>query len=74
MEIYFGVKLNNFAIKKGKQSDRSFGLIYYTENVEVWIKKWNQVIQDGKGKYQHLKDQLEYGVQNNNEGLSYLRE
>ncbi|KOS61082.1 hypothetical protein FJQ98_26380 [Lysinibacillus agricola] len=55
-----------------KQSDREFGLIYNSDNVEVWVKEWNQVIQEVRGKHQFLQKQLELEIQNDEEGLEYL--
>lgn len=70
--ILLGIKLNSHAQREMKQSDREFGLIYNSDNVEVWVKEWNQVIQEVRGKHQFLQKQLELEIQNDEEGLEYL--
>ncbi len=71
--ILVGSKLSDFAKQKCKQSDRPYGLIIKGENYEVWIREWNQIIQEAKGKLKYLKDKLEYSISDNSEGMSYLR-
>lgn len=71
--ILIGIKLDSFAKKKVSQSDRPYGLLTKTDNIEVWVKEWNQIIQEAKGKHKFLKDKLELEVRDNEEGLKYLR-
>jgi Histidine kinase-, DNA gyrase B-, and HSP90-like ATPase len=74
--ILLGTKFDKYTKKELNQSNRPQGLLYKSNdiNLEVWVKEWNQVIQEAKGKYQHLKDKLELNMTNNEEGLNYLRE
>lgn len=71
--ILIGIKLDKYARRKISQSDREPGLISKTENIEVWVKEWNQIIQETKGKHKFLKDKLELEIKDNEEGLNYLR-
>ncbi|MBT2617245.1 MULTISPECIES: hypothetical protein [unclassified Bacillus (in: firmicutes)] len=74
--ILVGTKFDKYTKKELNQHNRTQGLLYKSSdsNLEVWVKEWNQVIQEAKGKYQHLKDKLELNMTNNEEGLYYLRE
>jgi len=40
--------------------------------VRVWVRKWNQVIQDAKLKLEFLREKLDYQIQDNEEGINYL--
>ena len=73
--ILLGVHLDDYAEFEIKQAGRETGLIHKSEtgSMEVWVKEWNQVIQEAKGKHQHLKQMLELEVKDNEEGLNYLR-
>lgn len=73
--ILLGTKLDSYSKKELNQHNRAQGLVYESadSNVEVWVKEWNQVIQEAKGKYQHLKEKLELNMNDNEEGLNYLR-
>ncbi|CAH1211664.1 hypothetical protein PAECIP111892_03618 [Paenibacillus auburnensis] len=73
--VLIGIKLDDEARFESSQGDREAGLIYKnkTGNMEVWLKEWNEVIQEAKGKHQFLKERLELEVKDNEEGLQYLR-
>ncbi|MED4354168.1 hypothetical protein P9265_17875 [Schinkia azotoformans] len=71
--ILIGIKLDSFAKKKVSQSDRPYGLLTKTDSIEVWVKEWNQIVQEAKGKHRFLKDKLEVEVRDNEEGLKYLK-
>jgi hypothetical protein len=73
--ILLGVKLDNYAIREMNQQGRVRGNIYRSDdgNIEVWVKEWNQVINDAKGKYRYLQEKLELQVKDNNSGIEYLR-
>ncbi len=73
--VLLGIKLDRFVLKKAMQDGRANGLIYKNQdgNMEVWVKEWNQVIQEAKGKHRFLKERLELQVKDNEEGLEYLR-
>lgn len=70
--ILLGTKLNNYARSECEQDDREFGHIVNKKNLNVYIKEWNQIIQEAKGKLNFIKNKLEYSVNDNSEGLSYL--
>ncbi len=73
--VLLGIKLDDEARFESSQGDREAGLIYKnkTGNMEVWLKEWNEIIQEAKGKHQFLKERLELEVKDNEEGLQYLR-
>ncbi len=70
--ILVGTKLNNYAKSECEQDDREFGHIINKKNLNVFIKEWNQIIQEAKGRLNFIKTKLEYKVVDNSEGLSYL--
>lgn len=72
--VLLGIKIDKFAARKVTQTDREPGLLYSGGNMEVWVKEWNQIIQESKGKHKYLKDQLEINVKDNEEGMKYLKE
>ncbi|MGE6500065.1 ATP-binding protein [Bacillus wiedmannii] len=74
--ILLGTKFDSFTKKKVNQQGRAPGLLYESSavNLEVWVKEWNQVIQEAKGQYQHLKKKLELNVTSNEQGLNYLKQ
>ncbi|MFC5702784.1 ATP-binding protein [Cohnella faecalis] len=73
--VLLGTDLDEDARLESSQGDRAPGLIYKskTGNMEVWLKEWNEIIQEAKGKHQFLKEKLELEVKDNEEGLNYLR-
>ena len=66
-------KLNKYAKKECEHNDREFGHIVKQENLNVYVKEWNQLIQEAKGRLQFAKDKLEYSIEDNSEGLNYLK-
>ncbi|WP_286884828.1 ATP-binding protein [Aneurinibacillus sp. UBA3580] len=68
-----GTKMDNHARRKASQQDRSPGLIYSGNNIQVWVKEWNQIIQEAKGRHRFLQERLELEVRDNSEGMDYLR-
>lgn len=72
--ILIGIRLDKYSKMEISQSDRAPGLISKTDNIEVWVKEWNQIIQEAKGKHKFLKDKLELEVKDNEEGINYLRQ
>lgn len=71
--ILIGIRLDKYSRMEISQSDRAPGLISKTDNIEVWVKEWSQIIQEAKGKHKFLKDKLELEVKDNEEGINYLK-
>ncbi len=71
--IVVGTRLTDDAKEECKQVDRPYGLVTNGQNIKVWIKEWNQIIQESKGKLKYLQAKLEYSVSGNSEGIDYLR-
>lgn len=72
--ILVGTRLSKYARTECEQDDREFGHIVNKNNLNVYVKEWNQVIQEAKGKLNFIKSKLEFAVEDNSEGLNYLKE
>ena len=42
--------------------------------VKIWVKRWNEIIQNNKIKLNSLREKLDFNVSENSEGLNYLSE
>jgi DNA mismatch repair enzyme (predicted ATPase) len=71
--ILTGNEMDEYAKMQCNQVNRASGLLYQTDKCEIWVKLWNQVIQEAKGRHKFLKDKLEYSIRDNSEGMNYLK-
>lgn len=53
------------------QQNRPKGLLVDTANHKVWVKRWNEVIADARGRHEWLKRQLDLQM-TDQDGLRYL--
>ncbi len=59
---------------KMEQSDRPYGLITSSKHHKVWIKTWSQILHDAKIRLQFIRDRLEIAVDDDSEGIAFLRD
>ncbi len=70
--VIIGTELNDDAKSECNQTDRAYGLITRGDKYEVWVKEWNQIIQEAKGRHEFMKKKLDYNLVDNSEGKNYL--
>ena len=60
---------------EANQKDRPRGLIHNPDsgNIQVWCKTWGEIIQECKGRIEFVRQQMDISLQNNQEGIEYLR-
>lgn len=57
-----------------EQSDRSFGHVIAQDNVNVYVKRWADLLNEAEARHQYLKDKLNYNIAENDEGIKLLKE
>jgi hypothetical protein len=55
------------------QQNREFGHLFASDTVDVFVLTWGRIINSARTKYQYLKDKLNLKVQNNEDGLNFLK-
>ena len=59
---------------KVEQKHRRYGHVTESENVDVFIYRWSDIIQTARAKYKYIRDKLNLNLQTNEDALSLLRE
>jgi hypothetical protein len=57
-----------------KQKYRRYGHVIESENVDVFILRWSDIIHAARSKYKYIKDKLNLNLQTNENAFSLLRE
>ncbi len=57
-----------------KQANRSYGHISQTENCDVYILTWGDIISEAKLRHEFIKERLNINLQENELGLAYINE
>ncbi|MGE5483843.1 MAG: ATP-binding protein [Ignavibacteriales bacterium] len=70
--ILVGHDLTSDAEFECVHSDRPWGLVVKQNGLDVWVKKWSQIIHDNKGRLDYLKKSLDYNITDDAVGLDYL--
>ncbi len=55
------------------QENREYGHVFASNHFDVFVLPWGRIINDARTKYQYLKDKLDFKIQNNEDGLNFLR-
>jgi hypothetical protein len=55
-------------------SDREYGHVISNDNYDVYIKKWSDVIDRAKTRYEYIKNKLNITLTNNEECIGMLRD
>ena len=58
---------------EARQSDRPFGQVYKTENIEIWCKTWAEVLEAAKSRMRFYEDSLKANIDKES-SLRFLRE
>ncbi|HMH31607.1 MAG TPA: ATP-binding protein [Puia sp.] len=56
-----------------KQTDRRYGHISQLDNCDVFILTWGDIISDAKIRLEFIKDKLNINLQENEQGLAYIK-
>ncbi len=64
---------NDAVEQECNQRDRRIGHIFQGKNIDIWVKRWSDIIQESKGRLEFVRKQMDYSVKSNDEGLEYLR-
>ncbi len=65
--------LDEYAEIECNQSDRDFGHIAVRENINVFVKKWGDLLNEAEARHQFLKEKLNYNITEDEEGIRLLR-
>ena len=57
-----------------EQKHRRYGHVTESDNVDVFVMRWSDIIQASRAKYKYIKDKLDLNLQTNEDALSLLRE
>jgi len=57
-----------------KQANRSYGHISQLDNCDVFILTWGDIISEAKLRHEFIKERLNINLQENEEGLAYIKE
>jgi hypothetical protein len=55
------------------QKNRKYGHVSEGDNFDVFVLRWGDIITDAKLRHEFIKEKLNITLQDNNEGLEYLR-
>jgi len=55
------------------QKHRKYGHVSEGDNFDVYVLRWGDIITDAKLRHEFIKDKLNISLQDNEEGLEYLR-
>ncbi|MCF2517776.1 ATP-binding protein [Dyadobacter sp. CY351] len=55
------------------QKNRKYGHIHEGENFDVFILSWGDIISEAKQRHEFIKEKLNLNLQDNEEGLNYLK-
>ncbi len=55
------------------QQNREFGHIFSSDHVDVHVLTWGRIINKARTKYKYLQDKLNLTIQDNEDGLNFLR-
>jgi hypothetical protein len=55
------------------QRDREHGHVAFGDNYDVWVRTWPQIIHEAKVRLKWVQKRLELKVEDNSEGMEYLR-
>jgi hypothetical protein len=56
-----------------KQKNRKFGHVSEGENFDVYVLSWGDIISEAKQRHEFIKEKLNLNLQDNEEGLKYLK-
>lgn len=56
-----------------KQKNRKFGHVSEGENFDVYVLSWGDIISEAKQRHEFIKEKLNLNLQDNEEGLNYLK-
>ncbi len=65
--------MNEFAEAECLQSDRKYGHIWAKEGVNVYVKKWGDLLCEAEARHQFLKEKLNYNISEDKEGIDLLK-
>jgi hypothetical protein len=56
-----------------RQKNRKYGHVSEGDNFDVFILSWGDIISESKQRHEFIKEKLNLNLQDNEEGLDYLR-
>lgn len=48
------------------------GQVTDTDEYEIWVKTWPEIIHEAKVRHRYLKKKLDYAIESNDEGMQYV--
>jgi len=67
--ILLSTGLNEEAEFECEQSDREWGHIYSKDGLNIYIKKWGDVLNESEARHQYLQEKLGYEIKEEDEGM-----
>jgi hypothetical protein len=55
------------------QQDRESGHVTRGKDYDIWVRRWSEIIHEAKTRMNWVQDRLNYAVDDNSEGMAYLR-
>lgn len=71
--ILLSTKMDKYAENDCNQTDRSYGHISAQGNVNVFVKKWGDLLNEAESRHQYLKEKLNYNISEDKEGIKLLK-
>lgn len=72
--ILLSTKLNEDAEFECDQRDREWGHIISQDGLNVYIKKWGDLLNEAESRHQYLKEKLGYEINEEEEGIILLKQ
>jgi len=57
-----------------RQKNRTYGHVSEGDNYDVYVLPWGHILSEAKQRHEYLRDALNLNLQDNEQGLGYLRE
>lgn len=71
--ILLSTGMNDDAAEDCNQSDREWGHIESKEGLDVYVKRWGDLLNQAEARHQYLKEKLGYEISEEDEGIILLK-
>lgn len=71
--ILLATDMNDEASEECNQSDREWGHVDSKEGLNVFVRKWGDLLNEAEARHQFLKEKLDYGISEEEEGIILLK-
>jgi len=66
-------ELDESAEMQCQSTDRPYGHLLKAQNMDVYVYKWNRLLNEAHTRHQYLKEKLNYNILENEEGIQLLK-